>query len=324
MGEQQNPTEHQQHTLVGGDGGDLNPRELVSYYSKVTLHQQVKQKLRGSGFEFMFEIKWKISNFKSLLAALINNYNVSLGAFLIGQNKLYFGLEDVLMITGLRIDGKPVIFYGNTPNLTKEQVFELVGVYPKEQFVSTNDLVNFINSLNDENANEDRVNCTARATTLLGIACMISSDIGKSRIPKKFINFLMDVGEINTYAWGAASWVKLHTTLKAFRVNKKQMHTNLCGCVFVLEIFFQIHIPKLVRVCLNKIDGLTRLISFPLFEPCVTAMGKAVFFDGKCRPSVKEIEKIVLELDSKEVVWKPYKDLVLDDPYLQQGVLRRS
>ncbi|KAI9109554.1 hypothetical protein K1719_019608 [Acacia pycnantha] len=249
----------------------------------------------GSGFEFIFEIGCKITHTKSLILALINAYETHTGAFRIGQNELSFGLEDVLMITGLPIDGKPVIFEGNTPNLTNQQVLELVGVGSKDNYVSTNELATFINSFEEACAGEDMINCTARAAALLGIACMIYSNLGKSRIHIKFLHFLKDVGEIRSYTWGAASW-----------------------------IFFLTRISKLVSVCFKKMDRLIRPTSFPLFTPFVSALSDASFFNGKHRPSVEQLEKILFELNPSEVVWQPYHDLVLDDPYLQQGELRRS
>ena len=85
------------------------------------------------------------------------------------------------MITGLPIDGKPVIFESNTQNLSEDEVFELVGVPPQNKFVCATRLVDFINSFDGKNADEDSLNRTARAAALLGIACMISQDNGKSR-----------------------------------------------------------------------------------------------------------------------------------------------
>ena len=83
---------------------------LLEHGKRTPKHEQIKQKLKGSGFEFMFEIGCKISHMKSLLLALVHTYKISIGVFCFDQNELYFGLEDVLMIIGLRIDGKPIIF----------------------------------------------------------------------------------------------------------------------------------------------------------------------------------------------------------------------
>ncbi|KAI9113735.1 hypothetical protein K1719_014986 [Acacia pycnantha] len=263
----------------------------------------------------------KINHLRSLLRALINAYEITDGCFHIGQNRLYFGLEDVLMITGLPIDGKPVIFEDNTQYLTEDEVFELVGVLPEEKFVSATRLVEFINSFNGEDADEDRLNRIARAVALLGIACMISQDNGKSRVHMKFVNFLKDVGEISKYAWGAASWVNLHTSLKGC---KSKAQTSLFGCVLGLEIFFLIHIPKLIPIFFKKVDSLREVASFPLLKPCVSVLVKSGYFDGKNRPLPGDIWKIFYELDPSEVVWQPYHDLVLDDPYFQHRELRGS
>ncbi|KAI9123709.1 hypothetical protein K1719_005009 [Acacia pycnantha] len=108
----------------------LTPRELVLNYCKVKLHEQVKQKLKGSGFEFMFEIGCKISHMKSLLLALVHAYETKIG-FCFGQNELYFGLEDVLMITGLPIDAhvdNEDELYSPSSSPPWDSVYDLLGL----------------------------------------------------------------------------------------------------------------------------------------------------------------------------------------------------
>lgn len=81
----------------------------------------------------------------SLLSVHSQLYDVDTGAFIIGQNNIYFCLEDVLMITGLPIDGKPVV--GKT--VTREECETFIGVISDKNEIKLIDLVDFINGVND-------------------------------------------------------------------------------------------------------------------------------------------------------------------------------
>lgn len=85
-------------------------KERPELIKKVNLHGKVHRKLRGTGFEYIFATDIKTSIKSEILHALVETYNPETGLFSLGQVDLYYGLEDVLFITGLPIDGKPLTF----------------------------------------------------------------------------------------------------------------------------------------------------------------------------------------------------------------------
>lgn len=91
------------------DFTNVQPRELLQYYAKVKIPECVLQKLEGSRFEHIFKIKMKLGIVKLLIAAMVNSHDMTTRGFQFGQHKLYLGLEDVPKITGLPIDGEPVV-----------------------------------------------------------------------------------------------------------------------------------------------------------------------------------------------------------------------
>lgn len=191
----------------------------------------------------MFDLDLKPAHVKPLLRALFDVYDIQNGAFQIGQSSIYFGLEDVLMITvltGLPIDGRPFMVNGI---VTYEDCLSLIGVSPvkdKKGGILISDLIRFINAFDDE-ANDETLDQACRATALLGIACMVHQEIGTTRIHQRYLHLLRDVNEIKSYAWGAASWVNLHTSMREWKRNPRK--SNITGCTFALMVMFLTYIP---------------------------------------------------------------------------------
>lgn len=75
-----------------------------------SLDPRVLQKLNGTGFEFLRLFSKRTCHDTGLLKALIKSYEHDVGCFIFGRGgiKLYFGLKDVYLITGLPIDVKVV------------------------------------------------------------------------------------------------------------------------------------------------------------------------------------------------------------------------
>ncbi|KAK2410404.1 hypothetical protein QL285_045769 [Trifolium repens] len=91
----------------------------VNNIKRWTLHDGVKQQVNEIGFGFLVELHKKLSTLKGdlvlplrIINALVESYNVQTGCFSFGNGEnvvhVDFGLEDILYITGLPIDGMPV------------------------------------------------------------------------------------------------------------------------------------------------------------------------------------------------------------------------
>ena len=68
----------------------------------------IKEELKKTGFGFLLSLTSKVRHNFPLLSAIIDCYDPREGIFNFGSRKLIFGLEDVLYIIGLPIDGKPI------------------------------------------------------------------------------------------------------------------------------------------------------------------------------------------------------------------------
>ncbi|MCH93335.1 serine/threonine-protein phosphatase 7 long form-like protein [Trifolium medium] len=106
----------------------------MQYGLKLSIDKKIKKLLKGSGFETLFEYSpWhgkprSATHYRPLMDALYQCFDKDDNTFNLGQTKIYFGLEDVFMITGLPIDGEPV----SIGEVTKEECLELVGIPPSD------------------------------------------------------------------------------------------------------------------------------------------------------------------------------------------------
>ncbi|KAK9669942.1 hypothetical protein RND81_13G165800, partial [Saponaria officinalis] len=173
--------------------------------------QAVRQKLDGSGFDQLFEIDFSLRTHKKLLGYLHDCYDVATKKFVFGNVALYFGLEDVLYMTGLPIDGRPleVISGKKIDNATCKK---LIGIELENNKLTFLRLFQHLNQCCEsrEDYNDDEIDQICRAIALLGIATIIQQDNGAGYVDLSWINILGVVEDIPKYSWGGACWVNLH------------------------------------------------------------------------------------------------------------------
>ncbi|KAJ1403794.1 HAD superfamily [Sesbania bispinosa] len=155
----------------------IQPRESQKY-CQVKLHWKVKEKLKGSGFNLLFEVAHK----------------------------------DIFRITGLPIDGKPVCL--DDEKLRVGEFGNLTGIDCPETKISLQTLVDEINNSYEAIINMDdfRVNQICRIVALLAIGCLVMQET-HNKIKIKYLCLLRDVDNVKNYAWGATSWTNLHSSL---------------------------------------------------------------------------------------------------------------
>jgi hypothetical protein len=226
-----------------------NYRENMQYNLKLPLHKKIEEHLKGYGFETLFEYYlWfgktrSATHYRPLMDALCQCFNKDDNTFNLGQTKIYFGLEDVFMITGLPIDGEPV----SIDQVTKEECLELVGIPPsRDNQLSNTSLVKIIEKINDTSSQRE-VEQACRATALLGINCTVIQAIGKSSIHMKYLSILKDVDKIKSYAWGAASWANLIDSLK------KPDASNIVGRTMALMVTYSTFFSQLFLIFMRSL-----------------------------------------------------------------------
>ncbi|KAJ1385412.1 Aminotransferase-like, plant mobile domain [Sesbania bispinosa] len=243
----------------------------VQKYCDVKLHWRVKEKLNGSGFDLMFDMAHK----------------------------------DIFRITGLPIDGKPVCF--DNEKLGVGEFANLTGLECDETTISLKTLVDGINNSYDEinNMEENRLDQICRIVALLGISCMIMQET-HSKIRIRCITLVRDVANIKNYAWGAASWTNLHSSM--IRV-KSGDGTNLFGSVFALMVFALVRIPKLIPyVYKERVSQSLENLSFPMMIDFINIIGRDEMVNNYNRTSSNDFEALLLNLDENDVKWT-YEEL---------------
>ncbi|CAJ2663292.1 unnamed protein product [Trifolium pratense] len=190
------------------------------------------------------------------------------------------------MLTGLPIDGKPVVLQNKAVDV--EECLTLVGVTPgtgtKKHDFKLSDLVTIINGL-DNNPDDASLDKACRATALLGIACMVDNNC-RTAISTKYLNLIRNVDDIKTFAWGAASWVNLHSSLRTFKEDVTKV--GISGCSFALMVFAFVRIPQIVPFCYKwSIKEITP--TFPLRNEYLRKINPKEFYNNCMKPDTYEL-----------------------------------
>ncbi|KAJ1418113.1 hypothetical protein SESBI_16071 [Sesbania bispinosa] len=250
-------TSNKKHKKLTVDA--VQPRE-VQKYCGVKLHWKVREKLQGSGFEYMFDLAHKVNTFS------LENLKLKEGEF--------------ACLTGL-------------------------GCH--QSVVSLQTLVDAINMSYDDlnNMDENRLNQICRIVALLGIGCMIMQET-KSTIKIKYICLLRKVEAIKDYAWGAATWASLHSSLIQI---KNGDGSNLYGSVISLMVFALVQIPRLIPY-VYKDRGPQSLdnLSFPMMIEFTNIIGRDEIVNNYNQTQASEFEAVLMTLTGNDIKWT-YDDL---------------
>lgn len=163
----------------------------------------------------------------NLLSFLCQSYNLVDNCFHIGSRRLYLGLEDILYLTGLPINGKAVIAsdIGVQPMCNR-----LLGIAP-----SGNRSDFFLWELKPlENVPNDceNIDMYVRAYLLYVLGCVLVPR--NNQVPGAFVRLLEDTSRVDEYAWGSAMLAYLHMGLRKVKEGKK----NIFGSSVVLQVAF--------------------------------------------------------------------------------------
>ncbi|XP_070018375.1 protein MAINTENANCE OF MERISTEMS-like [Nicotiana sylvestris] len=179
-------------------------------------------RLQGIGFENLAKIfnlrPSRHEHLTKLISALVHFYDADKRCFLFNGLDFFFGLEDILKISGLPIDGKSVIGQDG-----KDEKFDekYLGV-TKEYLGVTNgkgiDLKTggiCLRSLGRKYGNSDCLNSQYIRVYVLYIIVSVIAPRTKFAVPGYFLALLDDVDKIEDYAWGAAMLAYLHKGLES-------------------------------------------------------------------------------------------------------------
>ncbi|KAJ0030521.1 hypothetical protein Pint_12780 [Pistacia integerrima] len=180
----------------------------------------------------------------SQMMAADHNVSLSGGA---DHMELLKGLEDILYLTGLPIDGKPVI--ANSIDIDGLCERLLGRIPPKKKVVKTGYLG--LKWLKDEfeevnvPADSPDIHRYVRAYLLYIFGCVVFPGLSRHQVPEDYLHLFDDLSAIDDFAWGLAMLAHLHVALERVR-DKNSKGKNLSASCFILHIFALERLPKLV------------------------------------------------------------------------------
>ncbi|KAH1262048.1 Serine/threonine-protein phosphatase 7 long form [Glycine max] len=143
----------------------------------------------------------------ALVNAFIERWRPKTYTFHLKCGETTITLQDVSVLLGIPVDGRPLI--GNTNIDWFELCHELLGVMPDDAAVDGNSLLlswltsHFAN-IHDFTGNQEGLERFARAWILRFIGGVMFVDKSSKRVPMRYLQFLRDLRECSSYAWGAA------------------------------------------------------------------------------------------------------------------------
>ncbi|GMI79558.1 MAINTENANCE OF MERISTEMS [Hibiscus trionum] len=231
---------------------DFAQNLLPKHYN---FHPEVVKKLERTGFENLIKPTKVANHCIPFLSALVKRYNNKNKCFEFGVNnfiQLFIGLGDVLRITGLPIDGEPVIVderkivpsalcsrcLGNTDMLVNDVDISLPLL--KEQF----------GKFKPDHVFEN-IDFHVRAAVIyiLGSVVVPSSS---STVPSLYLTFLEDIKKIGNYAWGAAMLTHLYYSMDKI----DDVKSGISGNFHFVSMFIFEHIPCVVSQLLHHGRGI--------------------------------------------------------------------
>lgn len=151
-----------------------------------------------------------------------------IGVFDFWYTTLHIVLEDIFYITGLPIDGNPMI--ADEDEDPRDICEHLLGICSREKdsTVKFRWLENFKTLSYDVRKQVVRLDFHVRSHLLFLLGSTIFSSTSRSSVHVMYLKVVEDIDELNNYAWGVALLTHLHISLdRAKRGRKKYRRSHL-------------------------------------------------------------------------------------------------
>lgn len=162
-----------------------------------------------------------------LVLELLEHYNCDLNTFIFNGHSFAITLEDIMYITGLPIQGIPIMDASKDKNA--------FSIFDKNFCKNSCP----ISKLKDH-AKDTRVDPITRmkAALLVLIACFVIPTGDEHQINRNFVKYVDKLGEVDNYAWGAALLAFLHDGISKW---KKEQKSLINGNLWVVLVSFFFH-----------------------------------------------------------------------------------
>ncbi|KAL5794267.1 hypothetical protein ACOSP7_002861 [Xanthoceras sorbifolium] len=233
----------------GQERGALRCHEHTSKLGEWRLIPTQIELVERAGFGYLRKIP-AISLDNPLISALVERWRRETNTFHFTVGEMTVTLQDVALMLGLAIDGKPVI--GITHTTCSSVCGKYLGRVPDSNYASggmvkLSWLKEFFSNC-PEDASSEEVEQHTRAYLLYLVGSTIFSTTTGNKVPVMYLPLFEDFEEAGTYAWGAASLSFLYRALGNASVKSQ---STICGCLTLLQCWSYYHLnigrPKLNR-----------------------------------------------------------------------------
>ncbi|CAI0383834.1 unnamed protein product [Linum tenue] len=300
----------------GQERGALRCHEHTSKLGEWSLTPRQIELVEKSGFGFLRKIP-AISLDNPLISALVERWRKETNTFHFTVGEMTVTLQDVALLLGLAIDGKPVI--GITHTTCAAVCEKLLGKAPDSNYASggmvkLSWLKEYFSHCTKDSPKEEVEQCT-RAYLLYLVGSTIFSTTTGNKVPVMYLPLFDNFEECGTYAWGAAALAFLYRALGNACVKSQ---STICGCLTLLQCWSYFHLdigrPKLNRDPIH--DSFPFVLKWKGKQSGPTTNRDVVFY-----------RKALDSLKPTDVNWLPYKDMDttgIPEPIKDTLILGRS
>ncbi|KAL2336472.1 hypothetical protein Fmac_010918 [Flemingia macrophylla] len=262
--------------------------------------RRLTQLLQKCGFGWIIQLE-KIKISKRLVLALIERWRSETHTFHMPFGECTITLQDIAVLTGLPVDGRPLIPTIDNP---KEYVNECLGDVPSGANLRGLELN--LGWLQDTFANPDpNVDDLfywqryARAWIMRYIGGVLFPDKSASTVNLRWLYYLRDFDAINSYAWGAAVLGYLYRNLC---VATDYDVKNFSGYSLLLQLWVWERFPKLMPVDIPPVP-----VGVPIgLRWTVGTKNKLPIPDD-----VRSIRHVFDTMTRQDIIWQAYNPDVL-------------
>ncbi|KAH1233665.1 Serine/threonine-protein phosphatase 7 long form [Glycine max] len=182
------------------------------YQGEEQIPEEIVPLLRQSRFYWIMKMGYLKIN-AALISAFIERWRLETHMFHLRCGEATITLQDVSVLLGLRTDGAPLI--GSTNLDWANLCEELLGVRPQEgeiegSVVKLSWLAHHFSHINIDEGNVEQLQRFTRAWILRFIGGVLFVNKSSSRVSLRYLQFLRDFEQGNTYAWGPAMLAYLY------------------------------------------------------------------------------------------------------------------
>ncbi|KAL6297246.1 hypothetical protein ACE6H2_005388 [Prunus campanulata] len=285
--------------------------------TKWNVDKRVKCRLEGTGFDtYLKYARLTVKHDFAMLNAILACYKK--GHFIFGKWKYVLGLEDVLRITGLPIDGNPV----TGSNLdSRELAWTIFGMVECNK--GTKCSLSWLKSnfeVVPPQLDAKEIDKYVIAYMLYVLGTCILPDKSRDKVCLMYLHTLENVDNVKNYAFGAAMLAHLQNAIEDFSESPRSK--RFCGDAAFLTVAIMEYIPELAYKLMKR-NNFAKPDKFPLLIGWGEVYKQRL--ESKYRASMEEYVDVLKNIE--EVTWQPYARLTesfLPDWLKPQLIMRLS